>query len=75
MTAQKRRGTINSTHKLKNRKTTRKTREQIDRDKGVKPQNWRPLGETRVPNYRKMQKLKENINHSKSTGTEEITPL
>ena len=53
--AQKRRGT-NSTHKLKNRKTTRKTREQIHWDKGVNPQNWRPRGETREPNYRKMQR-------------------
>ena len=47
----------NSTHKLKNRKTlTRKTREQIQWDRGVNPQNWRLRGKTRVPDYRKMQR-------------------
>ena len=47
---------MNSTEKLKSRKTTRKTREQKHWDKGVNPQNWRPRGETRVPNYRKIQR-------------------
>ena len=41
---------------------------QIRWDKGVNPQNRRPRGETRVPDYRKMQHY-----HSKSTGAEEIS--
>ena len=67
MAAWQRRGT-NSTHKLKNRKTTRKTRKHIHWDKGVNPQNWRPPGETRVPNYRKMQRKTQSFKIYRGRG-------